>query len=108
MNWQAKLAQMMFASFFLERKISEYYHDSKYVRSQLFVKDFLHDLYLFSGIVNVENTCSYSENREKYEKKNRKKSFKDAIRQCDEFISSPEVLCLTHFLSFTFRSYLFN
>lgn len=49
----------------------------------------------FSGFVNVDKISSYLENRDVYSKKCRKKGFGNAVQQCDEFMSDPEV-CYIH------------
>ncbi|XP_031635506.1 hepatoma-derived growth factor-related protein 3-like [Contarinia nasturtii] len=46
------------------------------------------------GFVELENTHSYWEYKEKYVKRGRGHMFKEAVRQCEEFIKDPSTLNL--------------
>lgn len=51
-------------------------------------------LHFPSGSVQIENILGYIQNRPKYVTKGRGQDFREAIKECDTFISNPQVICV--------------
>lgn len=53
---------------------------------------------MYSGFVDVKNTHSYLDHKQKYIKKGHgRKNFIEAVKQCEDFINNPSVRDISKF-----------